>query len=264
MPDTTLHLPIDWERKVPVRKLGIRINQSWPSAAAGMAPLYFIRMWTEWASNAEEWRPLNRHVAEVSGHDWKHEDLTYIIEEFCGWQPAPAMPPGGLLVCAIEAGIYEVQARGDISGLVLAGWCEINAHLMPGYESMQTKGGKATRQATQRKLAARMAEQQRQIFEAQGTLLLTKQTESADEQKAALALVIQVDRHCGQVVRSTHQYSEAVLRDAVGIIRRHPGSMIDMVLTYLHENRTNPEVVKIPDRVLEKFDDYLAAATAKA
>lgn len=260
MADTSLHLPCDWERKVSVRKLSIRLQQACAGAPLGMAPLYFVRMWTEWASNAEEWRPLNHHVAELTGHDWGKEDLAFIVEDFCGWGPAPGMPPGRLLVAAIEAGVYEVEARGDISGLILVDWCRMNEHLMPNYESMQTKGGKATRQATARKMAGRMAEQQAQIFAAQGTLLLTAQTQSADEQKSALALVIQVDRHCGHAVRCTSQYSEGVLRDAVGIIRRHPQPMLDAVLTYLHDNRTNAEVVKVPDRVLEKFDDYLAAA----
>lgn len=260
MADTTIHLPPDWERKEYVRKLAIRLGQSCAAAPAGMAPLFFLRMWTEWASNAGDWRPLNKHVAELSGHDWKSEDLTFIIEDACGWGPEPMMPPGRLLVCAIEAGIYEIQERGDISGISLVDWCTLNEHLMPDFVSMQSKGGKATRRATARKLASQMAEQQALLFAAQGTLLLTTQTDSADEQKAALALVIQIDRHCGHAVRCTSEYNEGVIRDAVAIIRRHPQPMIDLVLTYLHENRTNAEVVTVPNRVLEKFDDYLAKA----
>ena len=252
-----LHLPTDWERKASVVKLGRRMGQSGFAQWADMAPLYFVRMWTEWASNPEQWRPLVAHVAEVSGHDWLAEDLTYIIEGACHWEKDA---PGGLLRCAIESDIYQVEARGEISGLVLTDWWRYNEHLSPDHRSMQSLGGAATRRTTAAKLAKEMAAQQALIWSQQGNLMLTAQTDSADEQKAALALVIQLDRHCGNPVRTTAGYSEAILHDAVAVVRRHMQPAIDAVLTHLSENRANPAVVKIPERVLENFDDYLAAA----
>lgn len=253
-----LHLPVDWERKAPVARLARRMAQSGFAEWSIFAPLYFVRMWTEWASNPEEWRPLCAHVAEVSAHDWAKEDLCYIIAMACGW---PADGGAGLLRCAIEAGVYEIQARGEISGLVLADWWRYNEHLSPDYRSMQSKGGAATRLTNAAKMAAHMAEQQALIWSQQGNLMLAEQSESADEQRAALALVIQLDRHCGNAVRLTAGYGSAILHDAVAVVRKHLQPAIDRVLIYLSENRSNAQVVKVPERVLERFDEYLAAAS---
>lgn len=256
-----LHLPLDWERKAPVVRLGLRLAQNGCSDYVPIAPLLFVRMWVEWASNPEEWRPLNHHVNEVSGHDWKAEDLTFIIEDACSW---PRIVGGGMLLkSAIEAGVYELQNRGEISGLALTDWWRCNEHLSPTFKTMQQLGGLSTKLRTNEKLAKAMAEQQQSIWGAQGNLLLTAQTESKEEQRAALALVIQLDRHCGNPVRVTGQYSEELLRDAVAVIRKHAQDAIDAVLTHLFVNRANPEVVKIPERVLAGFDAYLAAATAE-
>lgn len=222
-----------------------------------LAPLYFLHMWTEWASNPEEWRPLNRQVTELQAHPWRTEDLSFIIENACGWR-VDGVP---LLVPAIEAGIYALQNRGDITGLTLPGWAELNGHLMPGFESMQSKGGKASRVTVHRQLADKMASQQHQIFQGgQGVLMLNGQTKDPAEQKAALALIIQVDRHCGLQVRVSGKYTEEAIRDAVSIVKRHPQPVIDKVLGYLYANRATPEVIKVPDTVLAEFDRYLEAA----
>lgn len=250
-----LHLPIDWERKAPVVRLGLRLAQF--AESAPLAPLFFVRMWAEWASNPEEWRPLCAHVAEVSGHDWKREDLTYIIESACRW---PADRAGRLLTAAIEAGVYEIRAHGEISGLVLADWWRCNEHLSPDFKTMQQRGGAATRMTTALRQANQMAEQQALIWQQQGNLMLTAQSESKDEQRAALALVIQLDRHCGNAVRITSGYSEEILRDAVAVVRAHMQPAIDTVLVWLSENRENPEVVKKPEQVLQTFDECLALA----
>lgn len=260
-----LHLPLDWEKKSAVIKLGLRLGQNGWSEAAPLAPLYFVRIWAEWASNPERWRPLNLQMNEVSGHHWLAEDLTFIIEGACHW-PAGLMrggvsSTGILLRSAIEAGVYEIEKQGEISGLALVDWWRCNEHLSPTFKTMQQKGGLSTSRATNAKLARAMAQQQQQIWSQQGLLLLTTQTDSKEEQRAALALVIQLDRHCGKTVRVTADYNEGLIRDAVAVIRRHAQDAIDAVLTHLSASRERPDVVKIPERVLEGFDDYLAAAT---
>lgn len=261
MADNSLHLPVDWERKMSVRRLELGLYNAHSADKKALAPIYFLRMWTEWASNPEEWRPLRLHVDAVETHPWAKEDIALIIEDACRWDGTK----GTLMRVAIEAGVYSVEQRGEISGLAMPEWLRLNPHLLPSYESMQSKGGRAARLTVQRKQADGMAAQQQEIFvKHAGGQILAAQTESVDEQRKALALVIQVDRNCGRAVRGTSQYSETILRDAVSIIRRHPPGSIDAVLSYLHENLDTPAVIKVPDRVLEDFDKYLEAATAEA
>jgi hypothetical protein len=52
---------------------------------------------------------------------------------------------------ALKAGVLWIEMRGDVAGLVLNGFAAFNEHLLPGYVSMQKRGGLAAGEARRRK-----------------------------------------------------------------------------------------------------------------
>ena len=247
-----LHLPLDWERAAEIRLLAMKLAHH---SQSKLAPLYFVRMWSEWGLAAVEWRPLQSQCTNRN-HDWAKEDLTHLIEQFCEW-PGPV---GGLIFAALDAGVLLLELRGDLSGLVLANFWRMNEHLSPDYKTIQQKGGLAKGLRKQAEASTLMAEQQARIFESQGRLWLNQQPASDDQRKTALALVLRIDRACGRPVRNSSEYEDRILELALEIVLTFTPGDIDTVEKYLYENRDTPSVVKETDRVLMKFAQMLEAA----
>lgn len=81
-----------------------------------------------------DWRPLRLPFAgdpanlangtAEDGHDWRNEEITFLIES-AGWS-------GGVIRAALGSGMLRIEKRGDVAGLVLNGFAELNEHLLPG------------------------------------------------------------------------------------------------------------------------------------
>jgi plasmid stability protein len=248
---SVLHLPLDWERAPEIRLFAMRLASS---HCEGMAPLYYVRMWSEWGIAAVEWRPLRIQIAhDYQTHAWDREDLTFLIEQYCGWKGGD----GKLVVAAIEAGVLRIERRGDLSGLVLSNFWRLNEHLSPDYKTIQQKGGLAKFAKRQSDELQVMAAQQERIMEAQGRLWLPEAAATAEERKAALALVMRLDRACGRSVRCSSEYDEELLNLALETVRKFTQDDIAQVEEFIFENRETPSVVKEPDRILMQFADLL-------
>jgi len=251
-----LHLPLDWERAPGLRLFAMRVDSSGGNPLTGglLAPLYYIRMWSEWGTAAVEWRPLRTQIAhDYQTHAWDKEDLTFLIEQYCGWKGGD----GKLVMAAIEAGVIKIEKRGDLSGLVLSDFWRLNEHLSPDYKTIQQKGGMAKFAKRQVDEVQVMAAQQDRIMEAQGRFWLPEAAATGDERKAALALVMRLDRACGRSVRISSDYDEALLNRALETVRKFTTDDIGQVEQYIFENRETPSVVKEPDRILMAFADLL-------
>ena len=108
-----------------------------------------------------DWRPLRLPFAgdpanlangtAEDGHDWRNEEITFLIES-AGWS-------GGVIRAALGSGMLRIEKRGDVAGLVLNGFAELNEHLLPGYR------GLAAAEARRRKADGPAVRQQRHLME---------------------------------------------------------------------------------------------------
>ena len=246
-----LHLPLDWERAPEIRLFQLRLAAS---DNQGLASLYYVRLWSEWGTAAVEWRPLRHQLgADYKAHAWDREDLTFLVEQYCGWKGED----GKLIVAAIEAGVLQIERRGDLHGLVLSNFWRLNEHLSPDHKTMQQKGGMAKYARRQVEEVQVMAAQQDRIMQAQGNLWLPEAAATADERKSSLALVMRLDRACGRPVRVSSDYSESLLNLSLETVRRFIPEDIAKVVQFVFENRDTPSVVKDPERLLMQFANLL-------
>lgn len=246
-----LHLPLDFEMRDDVRRLVIRLKETAGEFAKPLAATYFVRLWADWGRSGVEWRSLDLPFQGVE-HPWEKEAIAHMIEEFCDWRGRT----GELLKIFMETGLVQTFQRGDLYGLLLNSFWEFNAHLAPGFKTVQQKGGLAKAEKTRQYEAEKMAAQQQLVLEKQGALKLDEALKvSPEEEKRAIAFIMSMDRACGVRVRNSIQYSAPLLQLAVAIIRAYPREKIMLVERYLYKNERNPEVVKIPDLVIQKFDE---------
>jgi len=203
------------------------------------------------------WRPLRLPFAgDPEEHDWAQEEVTFLIESAADWKGAP----GHLIRAGIGAGLLKIEKRGDVAGLVLNGFAEFNEHLLPGYVSMQKKGGIAAGEARRRKADGPAARQQRQMIETNGELPLVIRGEATTpEVEAGIQLIMQIDRACGRGARLTSEYDDGLVTLAVGVTRTFTGEQIEDALVTLAGARENPAIIKRTDFVLEHFAEYLHA-----
>lgn len=256
MSGPVLHLPLDFEMREDVRRLVQRLKPALGEAAKPMAAAYFVRLWCDWGRAGVQWRSLDVPFQGVE-HPWAKEAIAHMLEEFCDWKGAT----GDLVKIFMETGMVQIFQRGDLYGLVLNGFWELNAHLSPDFKTTQQKGGMAKAEKSRQADAEKMAAQQQLILEKQGALALDEALKvSPEEQKRAIAFVMSMDRACGLPVRGSVQYSPELLQTAVRIIRAYKRENIVLVERYLHKHRNNPEVIKIPDRVIENFDEVYRKA----
>lgn len=252
---TAMHLPLDWERSAELRLLAMKLRNH-----ARFVPLWYVRLWTEWGTVGDEWRPL-KFFYSGKDHEWQNEDVTYLIEQFVEWSGSA----GEFVAACIESGVLLVEQRGDLSGLVLTGFWKLNCHLSPDYKSIQQLGGIAKAQRKQQEEVKAMAAQQLRIIEAkprdeQAAFWMPRAEVTREEREACLALVMRLDRACGRSVRRSSEYDEGLLASALEVIRAFTPDDIDSVERYVFGNRDNPAVVKEPDRILLRFAHLLEAA----
>ena len=255
-----LYLPLDWERAPELRLFQMRLSAYVikPMEQFTLAPLYYIRLWSEWGTAAVEWRPLRHQLIEdFRSHAWDREDLTFLIEQYCGWKGEV----GKLIVCGIDSGVLQVERRGDLHGLVLSNFWRLNEHLSPDHKTMQQKGGLAKYARRQSEEMQVMAAQQDRIMQAQGNLWLTEAAATPDERKASLALVMRLDRACGRSVRISSDYGESLLNLALETVRKFTAEDVAKVEQFIFDHRENPSVVKDPERLLMQFADLLERST---
>jgi len=168
-----------------------------------------------------------------------------------------------LIEAALDAGVLAVEYHGDVAGLAICGvfgFADLNAHLLPGYESMQQKGAKASQESRRRKVDdVAGAKQQRRILEAREERLPIFESQAATtaEVNAALALISGVDRACGHTARLAGEFTQPLVEAAVEVARGFQASEIEEAMNCLIKGRDNPAIVKRTDFVLTHFAEYV-------
>ena len=167
-----------------------------------------------------------------------------------------------LIEAALDAGVLAVEYHGDVAGLAICGvfgFADLNAHLLPGYESMQQKGAKASQESRRRKDDFEGAKQQRRILEAREERLPIFESQAATtaEVDAALGLISGVDRACGHAARLAGEFTQTLVEAAVEVTRGFQPREIEEAMNCLIKGRDNPAIVKRTDFVLTHFTEYV-------
>lgn len=250
-----LHLPLDFDRREDVRRFR--------RACGGepMSLLWAVRLWVDWGTAGVEWRPITAAATtDPKQIAWSSEELTYIIEEFCEFTPPdPSAPPGGLIAAALASGVMRLESRGERYGLVLNDFWRFNSHLSPQHRTIQQLGAAAKHAKRHLAEADASAEQQLRLLQAQGQLVFEHKDATPEETKRALAVVMRLDRACGLPTRPSAAYVEekTLMAAALRVVRGYTAEEINRVCEFIMENRGNPRLVKLPDRILEKFGELL-------
>jgi hypothetical protein len=263
-------IPLNFERRPEVRMLARRLgngegNDPHPHFMSGASQCVALALgiWMEFAIAGTRWRPLTMpmvdgHAGAASEHPWDREEVTFLIEGAAGWDGKP----GALIQSALDAGILAVEYHGDVAGLTICGvfgFGDLNAHLLPGYESMQQKGAKASQESRRRKDDVAGAKQQRRILEAREERLPIFESQAATtaEVDAALALISGVDRACGHAARLAGEFTQTLVEAAVEVTRDFQPREIEEAMNCLIRGRDNPAIVKRTDFVLTHFAEYV-------
>jgi len=260
-----LHFPIDFERREDARRFCRAIGD------ADKALAYLFRMWVDWATTGVDYRELRDLPARAEGElpeatmiVWNECELTFIIEDFCGWTGKP----GELLGNALAAGVLRLERRGmdgfGTEGLVLNNFWQFNSHLSPHHKTMQQKGAIARNARRTAKEIEVEAAHQVDVIKGRGkqfALPLDVQA-TPDETKKAVALIMMIDRACGKPLRKSSEYTqnEQLMINALNVVRGVPREDIEKVYEYVIANRDNPRLGKIPGRIIEHFGEHLGKA----
>jgi hypothetical protein len=250
MSAAVLHLPLDFERREYVRRFARQHSE---------AVVTVLRMWIDWATAGTDFRPLKARFDSAESYDWSGDDLTFVLEEYCGHDGAP----GDLIKRALLAGVMKVEFRGENYGLVLAEFWRFNEHLSPNHRTIQQRGAAAMHSKARDK---RLVQDQARIIAAQEQLIFDEREVTADETRTAVAIIMRLDRALGLPLRTTTEYvsSRSLLEAAVRVVRTFKSDEIDAVCQYVIENRDNPRLVKMTERLLEKFGELLGKALEHA
>lgn len=263
-----VHIPLNFERRQDVRLLvrdlghfaapDGREDRNAATSTLGYCSgaLYTaLAIWMEFGGVGQDWRPL-RHplMGEPAAHPWHDEEITYLLESAVGWHRAR-----GLLVPeALRAGILRIEKRGDVAGIVLNDFARYNAHLLPGYVSMQQKGAAASADSRRRKEDVEAGRQQGRILAAQESLpIFEGQSATREEIDGAITLIMQIDRARGAPARLSQHFTESLIEAGVEVKRKFPDEEIAAALDYLIANRETPAVIKRADFVLSHFAEYV-------
>lgn len=255
-----LCLPTEFDRRDLNRLFARKIQALEHSQAEAILCAY--QVWSEWATSSAEWRPLRHRVEDLHSHEWSREDLTHIIESYCvGYHGEP----GKLLLAALESGFMSLDRRDGVDGIILTGFWQLNKHLSPDYLTMQQRGGKARAAKHAAAIANKLGAQTAALLDQQGIFLfsgsITKPTK--EEESQVYALIIRMDRACGKQQRLTRDYTEALTRDALSVVRKFTPDDILAVETFIVENRENPAVVKDADRIISSFATILESSQSQ-
>lgn len=255
-----MQLPLDFERRESLRLFGRKLVEA-DSAfdSVGFVLATALRIWLDFAQAAAEFRPL-RNRAQNSTIDWATEDLTYVIEDSAKW----AGNPGQLMVAAVDSGFIKIEHRAHGSeeqvGIVLDGFWPLNEHLSPDFESIQKRGGKARQASRIREESERAAQDRNKIFEQQENFHFGNIETTPAEREKAYGLFIRLHRVCGLDAPLGEQFEERAMVDALFIIRKFSDDQIAQLEEWLLSQRDNPEIVKMPARILEHIGKYMEQA----
>lgn len=252
-----LAIPLDFDRRQTTRLFCRAISGVNPNA---MPLLVAYQVWMEWATGGSEWRALRHRVEDPDTHRWEVEDITHIVESFVSWSGET----GGLIRCALRSGFMKLEDRQEMSGLVLVDYGRFNGHLDPNFKTIQQLGGEARSRKLREKAIQAEAAQRREVFDSQGILPFGETQVTKEEQELCYALVMRIDRACGAPPRSGDGFGKSLLSDALTVVRTCTPGEIEAVEIYVVENRANPSVVTVPDRILSNFRSYVADATRNA
>lgn len=249
-----LHLPLDFERREDVRRFRRLLGNPDPDMALNVAVL----LWLDWGRAGVEFRPLKFAPKPTGTYPWKDDDLTFVIEDFCG----ATSDPGFLITKAIEATLLRTEQRGVGWGLVLNDFWRYNSHLSPTHKTIQQRGNIAKNARREAKELASAAEKQSQLLQDQ-TIFAMDIVANPEETKNSIALVMRLDRACGKPLRATSEYlaQKALMTDALKVVRKYSNDDINRVTEYVIANRENPRLVKLTERLLEKFGELLGKAS---
>lgn len=248
-----LHMPLDLDLREPVRRLGYRLKD--PERAI----FYVFRLWQDWGRCATDFRPLQtqeEHITE--DHPWEKEELAYVIEGYCCWKEGV----GGLIRACLLSGVMALVRRDADWGLVLTDFWSFNEHLSPSHKTIQQMGAMARHAKRHEVEMERSAGDQARILEVQRMLPLEMETANAEERKRSVLLMMRLDRACGIAMRRTTEYTHALLALALDVVRKFTAEEIAAVEGYLIASREKPEIVKVPDRVLSDFAEYVRRSHA--
>lgn len=256
-----LHFPIDFERREYVRLFKRLILQKNEGGHGVLGLTYLFRMWVDWATAGVEFRSIGLFRGTVDAVPWDEIELTFIIEDFCGWTGQT----GELIKAAIRSGVMELTSRGEgadlVSGLILKDFWSFNPHFSKQYKTMQQKGAMAkAAKASAAELRAG-ATHNVSLIEGQGKqfALPLDANPTRDEIEKSVALIMMIDRACDKPLRQRSEYTEneSLMLSALNVVRGVPQEDIQRVYQYIIVNRDNPRLGKIPERILEQFNRHL-------
>jgi hypothetical protein len=247
MSQDTVHFPLDFELREEVRRLDFRLQ-----VGDGDPVLILFRLWTDYGRSRTDWRPISRAWAE--SYDWSKCDLSGLLESYLGWPRR-----GELVPLLINAKVLVLEQRGDVWGLALPSFAQLNPQLLPGYRSIQQKGREALTLKLRNERLEKAADQQVALFETQGSLVFEERTVTTEVRKKAVALIMKLDAACGKHMRTVKQYEEdrATVTLAVEIVRQKMSAEIDQVIRFIHAQREDPTVPKDTGLILRDFDQVL-------
>lgn len=272
MSDASLHLPVEFELSEGVHLLAARLLQDCglrpgtmcdegglPVAsisAEGFASLLMLRLWAAWARERQEWRPLRNPVHTGAEPVWATEPLGMLLEKACGWCGAP----GVLLSSLVAVGVLIVERREGVSGLRLPPFEDVNEHLLPGYKSIQKRGGDMTALRKTLKKADAVVPQTQQLL--MGTNLFGRPGMSEADERAAIGLICRMRAACELPMLNPGEYrgQHEMMKAALKRTQRSTEDEIIAVLGYLREHADNPKVSKDCALILRDFDSLLRLA----
>ncbi len=211
-------------------------------------------LWAYWGSQQKVWQPLGSPVPDVLTVAWcAHDDTLQLIELGVGWSGHR----GGLTYIALECGYLRIVKDGDVAGVELCGFGELNEHFRPNYKSGHQKGAAGAAEAKRRKHDGRLAEQQRELLEKQQSLQFEA---TREEVEGAVILIMQLDRLAGRKTRLTLEYEPKLVEQAVFVRRNFTPARIESMLAWLLHQRDDRTVLQGAEHVLGGWEQLIGRA----
>lgn len=250
-----LHVSPDFEARDDVRTLARFLRERGVADPGTYACVYVFRLWCDWARQNTDWRPISSAVEPV---DWKSENVSYLIEEFCCW---PSDRRGELMELFLRSETLSLVRKGELLGLALREYAFYNQHLLPGYMSREQKGGHVKAANHQIRQITELAKQQAGLFARQEVLVFPEEAQATEqERRNATALVMKLDMAFGRQMRRTDEYPPELMRDALVLTRSHSTEDIDTVARWLLGQRGAGQLTGDPLLVMRDFGVFLRRA----
>ena len=257
-----LYIPIDFTARDDVRMLGRILFERKTLAfdekqCDAMAAVFALQLWEWWARTGEKVRPWRNaksaHLVQGGAPvQWDSEPLSYLIETGCGW-----LLWGNKNTFAqflVEAGVLIVGP----AGVELAGFAEMNPHLLPGHLSHQARGGKMKARNRAVREAGKAAPSQLAMLLGAGSPFMP--TDNEEHSKTAVALIMQLDAACGRAGRKREEFSAGIVRDAIAVVRRFSADELGAVIERAMDLKESGSALDA-ESIIRDFSDHVAATT---